>query len=187
REFANGPVWFVGHSVSAMIGMLANIKAPELFAAQIMIGPSPCYVNQGDYIGGFSQADIDGLLDALEGNFLGWSSNMAPAIIGAPNQPELATELTNSFCRTDPTIAKQFAQVTFRSDIRARLPELSAPTLIVQCNDDFIAPVAVGTYMATQIPNSTLEVIENIGHCPHLSAPSATADAMDRFLRTNAD
>ena len=181
-EFATGPVLFCGHSVSSMIGMLANIKAPDKFAAQIMIGPSPCYINDGEYIGGFSRGDIEGLLDTLEANYLGWSSNMAPAIMGAPDRPELAIELTNSFCRTDPEIAKQFARVTFLSDNRADLPRLQAPTLIVQCDDDMIAPKVVGEYMHRMIPNSTLAVIKNVGHCPHLSAPGPCVEAIDAFL-----
>jgi sigma-B regulation protein RsbQ len=182
REFAEGPVIFVGHSVSAMIGMLANLKEPARFAAQIMIGPSPCYINEGEYVGGFSRSDIESLLETLESNYLGWSSNMAPAIMGAPEQPELATELTNSFCRTDPEIAKQFARVTFLSDLRAELPRLEAPTLIVQCSDDLIAPVSVGQYMARVLPRATLSIVQNVGHCPHLSAPCASTDAMDAFL-----
>ncbi len=181
-EFARGPVLFVGHSVSSRIGMLANIKAPDKFAAQIMIGPSPCYINDGEYIGGFSRGDIEGLLDTLDSNYLGWSSTMAPAIMGAPDQPQLAEELTNSFCRTDPEIAKHFARVTFLSDHRADLPKLTAPTLIIQCNDDLIAPVAVGEYMHKMIPRNTLSIIENIGHCPHLSAPSESVNAIDTFL-----
>jgi sigma-B regulation protein RsbQ len=182
EEYAEGPTVFVGHSVSAMIGLLANLSAPSRFAAQIMIGPSPCYINDGDYIGGFTRRDIDGLLDTLDSNYLGWSSNMAPAIMGAPEQPELAVELTNSFCRTDPGIAKQFARVTFLSDVRAELPRLTAPTLIVQCDDDLIAPVAVGEYMQRVLPRSTLAIVRNVGHCPHLSAPSACTEAMDGFL-----
>lgn len=184
-ELARGPALFVGHSVSAMIGMLANLKAPKRFAAQLMIGPSPCYINDGDYIGGFTREDIDGLLGALESNYLGWSSTMAPTIMGAPGQPELAVELTNSFCRTDPEIAKQFARVTFLTDLRSRLPELKAPTLIIQCNDDLIAPVTVGEYMHRKLPNSTLSIIENVGHCPHLSAPSSSAAAIDAFLSSH--
>jgi sigma-B regulation protein RsbQ len=184
RELNHGPVVFVGHSVSAMIGMLASLKAPELFAAHVMIGPSPCYINDGDYHGGFSRSDIDSLLETLESNYLGWSSNMAPAIMGAPEQPELGKELTNSFCRTDPEIAKQFARVTFLSDTRAQLPLLKGPTLVIQCNDDIIAPVSVGEYLARQLPRSTLRVIDNVGHCPHLSSPSQCAAAMDEFLAT---
>lgn len=182
EEFAQGPVVFVGHSVSAMIGLLANLKTPERFAAQVMVGPSPCYVNDGDYFGGFERQDIEGLLETLESNYLGWSSNMAPAIMGAPEQPELAEELTNSFCRTDPEIAKHFARVTFMADNRADLPKLKTPTLILQCSDDIIAPRAVGDYLHRVLPDATLEVIENFGHCPHLSAPGASADAIDRFL-----
>jgi len=181
-EAAVGPVIFVGHSVSAMIGVLADLKAPGRFAAHMMIGPSPCYINDGDYVGGFTRDDIDSLLETLESNYLGWSSAMAPAIMGAPDQPELGVELTNSFCRTDPEIAKHFARVTFLSDNRADLPSLQTPTLIVQCSDDLIAPRAVGDYMHRVLPRSTLRVIANVGHCPHLSEPSACADAMHEFL-----
>jgi sigma-B regulation protein RsbQ len=182
REFSSGPAIFVGHSVSAMIGMLANLQDPSLFAAQIMIGPSPSYINDGEYVGGFDKADIESLLDTLQGNYLGWSSTMAPVIMGAPNQPELGAELTNSFCRTDPEIAKQFARVTFLSDNRADLARLSVPTLILQCTDDIIAPVAVGEFLHRTWPNSTLSLIDNVGHCPHLSAPSASSMAIDAFL-----
>jgi sigma-B regulation protein RsbQ len=182
REFGEGPAIFVGHSVSAMIGMLANLKEPKPFAAQIMIGPSPCYINDGDYVGGFSRKDIESLLETLESNYLGWSSNMAPAIMGAPEQPELGVELTNSFCRTDPDIAKHFARVTFLSDNRVDVPKLETPTLILQCHDDLIAPVSVGEYMHRHLPRSTLSVIENVGHCPHLSAPSLSTRAIDSFL-----
>ena len=147
-----------------------------------MVGPSPCYIDDGDYRGGFSRADIDGLLQMLESNYLGWSSSMAPAIMGAPDQPELGVELTNSFCRTDPQIAEQFARVTFLSDHRAELAKLNTPTLILQCSEDIIAPVAVGEYMHRVLPRSTLKIIDNVGHCPHLSAPSASTAAIDDFL-----
>ena len=183
RELDDGtPSIFVGHSVSAMIGLLAAIAEPSRFAAHIMIGPSPSYINDGDYVGGFSRGDIESLLDTLDNNYLGWASNMAPAIMGAPSQPELGIELTNSFCRTDPEVAKHFAHVTFLSDVRAELPKLSAPTLILQCHDDLIAPMAVGEHMHRVLPDSTLAVIENVGHCPHLSAPSASSAAIDAFL-----
>jgi len=182
REFSRGPAIFVGHSVSAMIGLLADLKTASLFAAHAMIGPSPCYINDGDYVGGFSRQDIESLLETLESNYLGWSSNMAPVIMGAPDQPELRLELTNSFCRTDPEIAKQFARVTFLSDNRAQLPLLATPTLIVQCNDDIIAPVSVGDYLKQKLPRSTLRVIDNVGHCPHISSPGQCARAMDEFL-----
>ncbi|MBA2675852.1 alpha/beta hydrolase [Ramlibacter sp.] len=173
---------FVGHSVSAMIGLLADVKAPNRFAGHAMIGPSPSYINDGDYVGGFERQDIEGLLEALESNYLGWSSNMAPAIMGAPDQPELGEELTNSFCRTDPEIAKQFARVTFLSDHRADLPLLKTPALILQCSDDMLAPLVVGEYLHRTLPNSTLRIIENVGHCPHLSAPGASVAAIQEFL-----
>jgi len=182
REFGQGRSIFVGHSVSAMIGMLADLASPGLFAGHAMIGPSPCYVNDGDYVGGFSREDVDSLLRTLEGNYLGWSSNMAPVIMGAPGQPELGAELSNSFCRTDPDIAARFARATFLSDHRAELSRLTTPTLILQCDDDIIAPVAVGEYMARTLPDAEMVVIDNVGHCPHLSAPGASAEAIDAFL-----
>lgn len=178
----DAPAICVGHSVSAMIGLLADLKCHDRFLAQIMIGPSPCYVNDGDYVGGFERADIESLLETMESNYLGWSSNIAPAIMGAPEQPQLAEELTNSFCRTDPEIAKQFARVTFLSDHRADVPKLQTPTLVLQCSDDIIAPRTVGEYLQRTLPNCTLRVIENVGHCPHLSAPSASEAAMKQFL-----
>jgi sigma-B regulation protein RsbQ len=187
NEFSTGPTVFVGHSVSAMIGLLAGIEAPEKFAAHVMVGPSPCYVNDGEYIGGFERQDIDSLLDTLESNYLGWASNMAPAIMGVPERPELGIELTNSFCRTDPDIAKQFARVTFLSDHRADVPKLTAPTLIIQSTEDLIAPVIVGEYLHHTLPKSTLRIVENVGHCPHLSAPHASIDAMDEFLAALTD
>jgi sigma-B regulation protein RsbQ len=184
EQFGNGAVIFVGHSVSAMVGMLASLRKPELFVAHVMIGPSPCYVNDAGYVGGFERQDIDSLLEMLESNYLGWSSSMAPAIMGAPEQPELALELTNSFCRTDPEIAKQFARVTFLSDNRKDVAKLTAPTLIIQSTEDIIAPVSVGQYLHDTLPNSMLRLVDNVGHCPHLSAPGPSADAIDEFLAT---
>jgi sigma-B regulation protein RsbQ len=147
-----------------------------------MVGPSPCYINDGDYIGGFERQDIEGLLETLENNYLGWSSSMAPVIMGAPQQPELGVELTNSFCRTDPEIAKQFARVTFLSDHRSDVAQLNTPALILQCSDDLIAPVAVGEFMRRILPKGRLKLIQNVGHCPHLSSPSASSTAIDDFL-----
>jgi sigma-B regulation protein RsbQ len=181
-ECADGPVIFVGHSVSTMIGLLATIKAPERFAAQVMVGPSPCYINDEDYLGGFARADIDELLETMEANYLGWSSNLAPAIMGAPNQPELGQELTASFCRNDPDIAKHFARATFLSDHRADVPKSTVPALILQCSDDIVAPRTVGDYLHRHLPNSKLHVIENVGHCPHMSAPTESSHAIEAFL-----
>ena len=181
-EVADRPCVFVGHSVSAMIGMLAAIEEPQRFASLVMIGPSPCYVNDGDYVGGFSREDIGSLLDTLDSNYLGWASAMAPAIMGAPQKPELSEELKNSFCATDPNIAKHFARVTFLSDNRADLPKLTRPSLILQCSDDIIAPLSVGDYLHKNLKNSKLQIVENTGHCPHLSAPEPIIAAMNAFL-----
>lgn len=181
-EFATSPVVFVGHSVSAMIGLLAGVAAPERFAAHVMIGPSPRYVNEGAYVGGFSRPDIDSLLDTLDSNYLGWASAMAPRIMGAPDQPELGVELTNSFCATDPEIARHFARVTFLSDNRADVPRLATRALVLQNSDDLIAPLPVGEYLRATLPRGELRVIDNIGHCPHLSAPAAITEAIDAFL-----
>ncbi|MDB5779198.1 MAG: alpha/beta hydrolase fold protein [Polaromonas sp.] len=182
REFGQGPVMFVGHSVSAMIGLLADLKAPGRIAAHLMISPSPCFINDGDYIGGFEREDIDALLSTMEHNYFAWSSTMAPVIMGAPDKPELGAELTKSFCRTDPEIAKQFGRVTFLSDCRAQLPRLKTPALVIQCSDDLIAPLSVGDYMRETLPHGTLKVVENTGHCPHLSAPGAITEAINDFL-----
>jgi sigma-B regulation protein RsbQ len=174
---------FVGHSVSAMIGVLAAIREPERFAKQIMVGPSPCYLNEGAYRGGFSYEDIMGLLDSLESNYLGWSSQMAPIIMGNADQPELGEELNNSFCRTNPDIAQHFARVTFLSDNRSDLPKFHVPSLILQCQQDAIAPLEVGTYLHQQLKGSNLTVLKATGHCPHLSAPEETIASMKAFLQ----
>jgi len=183
EQYASGPVILVGHSVSAMVGALADRLSPGRVTAHVMIGPSPCYIDSQDYVGGFQLADIHSLLDTLDSNYLGWSSTMAPVIMGAPGQPALSEELTNSFCRTEPEIAKQFARVTFLSDNRQDVAGLTTPTLILQSTDDLIAPVAVGDYLHSVLPNSTLCRVANVGHCPHMSAPGACSEAMDAFLQ----
>jgi sigma-B regulation protein RsbQ len=173
---------FVGHSVSAMIGALASIAEPERFSSLVMIGPSPRYVDDEGYIGGFSREDIEGLLESLDSNYLGWSTAMAPVIMGNPDRPELGTELANSFCRTDPEIARHFARVTFLSDNRADLPGVPVRSLVLQCSDDAIAPRAVGEYVARQLPASELVLMEATGHCPNLSAPEETIAAIRAFV-----
>jgi sigma-B regulation protein RsbQ len=182
RELELTDVVFVGHSVSAMIGVLAFEQAPELFGALVMVGPSPRYVNDDDYTGGFSRADIAGLLDSLESNHLGWSAQMAPVIMGNPDRPELGEELTSSFCRTDPAVASQFARVTFLSDNRADLSAVTVPTLVLQCSDDVIAPEVVGRYVHDAIPGSVFTKLAATGHCPNLSAPEETTAAIRAFL-----
>ena len=181
-ELNIGPVIFVGHSVSAMIGAIAAIKAPHLFASLIMVSPSPCYINDGDYVGGFSSTQIDELLQAMDNNHLGWSVAMAPVIMGNADRPELGDELANSFCRTDPAIAREFARATFLTDKRDILSTIHTPTLILQCSNDVIAPVEVGEYMHRNIANSELVIMNATGHCPNLSAPEETIRAMKDFL-----
>jgi sigma-B regulation protein RsbQ len=166
-----------------MIGVLAATQQPERFGGLVLVGPSPRYLNDDGYVGGFSQQDVAELLDALDSNYLGWSSAMAPAIMGNPDRPELATELTNSFCRTDPTIASQFARVTFLSDNRDDLAAVRVPTLVLQCSDDIIAPTAVGDYIHARILGSELVRLKATGHCPNLSAPDETTAAVLDFLR----
>jgi sigma-B regulation protein RsbQ len=174
---------FVGHSVSAMIGVLADLAAPELFDRLVLIGPSPRYVDDEGYAGGFSEADVRELLESLESNYLGWSSVMAPVIVGNPDRPELGAELTDSFCRADPDLARRFAEVTFLGDNRRDLPRVQTPTLVLQCRDDVIAPEAVGRYVAEAMPHAELVVLEATGHCPNLSAPEQTVAAMLPFVR----
>ncbi len=173
---------FVGHSVSAMIGILAARSAPELFDRLVLIGPSPCYINDGDYRGGFERSDIDELMTFMDSNFLGWSAALTPQIMGNADRPELAEELNNSFCRTDPDIAKQFARVTFLSDNRKDLDGVELPVLILQCSSDLIAPDQVGEYVHARLPGSSLIKLKATGHCPNLSAPEETVDAIRAWI-----
>jgi sigma-B regulation protein RsbQ len=173
---------FVGHSVSAMIGILATLKVPGMFGQLVLVGPSARYIDEGDYVGGFNEKQIAELLEFLEDNHMGWSAAMAPSIMGNPDRPELGEELTNSFCRTDPDIARAFARVTFTSDNRADLPKISVPTLILQCKEDIIASMEVGEFVHRQIPGSTMVVLDATGHCPNLSAPREVVSAIQAFV-----
>jgi sigma-B regulation protein RsbQ len=182
RELELTDVVFVGHSVSAMIGVLAYLQAPELFGALVMVGPSARYVDDVDYAGGFSRDQIRELLENLDANHLGWSATMAPVIMGRPDRPELAEELTNSFCRTNPDVARQFARVSFLSDNRADLPRVQVPTLVLQCAEDVIAPESAGRYVHEHVPGSVFTQLAATGHCPNLSAPEETTAAIRAFL-----
>ena len=181
-ELDVAPVTFVGHSVSSMVGALASIESPSSFENIVMIGPSPCYINDEPYMGGFNRADIDDLLQLLDSNHMGWSAMMAPVIMGNPDRPELAGELEASFCRTNPIFAQHFARVTFLSDNRSDLPKVTTRTLILQCDEDAIAPAAVGRYVHEAVPGSELVIMNAKGHCPHLSSPGEVTEAIERFL-----
>jgi len=182
RDLDLSDVVYVGHSVSAMIGVLAAAAEPDRFGRLVLIGPSPRYIDDVDYVGGFSREDIDGLLESLDSNYLGWSSAMAPVIMGNDDRPELSEELTNSFCRTDPEIAAHFARVTFLSDNRQDLSRAPTRSLVLQCAEDVIAPQAVGEYVHDRLPNSSYVELNATGHCPNLSAPEETIASMKAFL-----
>ncbi|MET9494372.1 alpha/beta hydrolase [Streptomyces sp. NPDC006552] len=175
-------VTFVGHSVSAMVGVLAAAKAPERFSRLVMVAPSPCYIDDDGYRGGFTADDIEELLESLESNYLGWSAAMAPVIMGNADRPELGEELTASFCATDPDMARVFARTTFLSDSREDLKGVAVPTLVLECEQDVIAPREVGAYVHAAVPGSRLVTLAATGHCPQLSAPQATAEAITDFL-----
>lgn len=175
-------VIFVGHSVSSIIGLLAGISNPEMFSKIIMIGPSPCYLNDGNYKGGFDRFEIQDILKAMDENYEAWASFLAPKIMGNPDKPELGEELKESFCSTDPEIAKQFARVTFFGDNREDLKKVKVPVLLMQCSNDILVPLEVGEYCKRNIMNSKLQVLKATGHCPHLSAPEETIKVIKNYL-----
>ncbi|WP_425075014.1 alpha/beta fold hydrolase [Sagittula sp. S175] len=179
-----GDVIAVGHSISAMTIGLAATRRPDLIARLVMVCPSPSYIDDGTYKGGFTQEDLLDLINVLESNYLGWARQMAPQIMGVPARPDLGVELTDSFCRTDPDIARHFAKVTFLQDHRAEVKKLSHPTLIIQCRDDIIVPPEVGEWMVENMHDARLTVLDATGHCPHMSAPALTSDAILRFVRS---
>jgi sigma-B regulation protein RsbQ len=173
---------FVGHSVSAVVGLLASIQAPERFARHILIGPSPCYINDGEYVGGFERKDIEGLLDMMEKNYIGWATFLAPVVMKNEDRPDLTRELEESFCSTDPRVTRNFAMATFLSDNRADLPKVTVPSLVMQCTEDAIAPIAVGEYVSRVLPDSTFRLMKATGHCPHMSHPDETIALMKEYL-----
>lgn len=175
-------VIFIGHSVSSMIGLLAAIERPDLFSKLIMVGPSPCYINQENYKGGFERKDIEELLDTMEKNYIGWSNFLAPNIMGNNDRPELGEELAESFCSTDPVIARRFAEATFFSDNRKDLHKTKIPSLILQCSQDIIAPLEVGEYLSKNLSGSTLRIMKATGHCPHMSEPAETISLIQEYL-----
>ena len=175
-------VIFVGHSVSSMVGVLAANREPERFAKLIMVGPSPRYINDDGYVGGFERADIEGLLDLMDKNYIGWANFLAPVIMKNEERPELTRELHESFCSTDPKITRRFAETTFFADNRADLAQVQVPSLILQCSEDAIAPVEVGSYLHRTMPQTTLHFLKATGHCPHVSHPEETIEAIKSYL-----
>ena len=176
-------VVFVGHSVSGVVGMLASIREPERFDRLILVGPSPCYINDPPaYVGGFERADIEGLFDVMEKNYIGWANFLAPVVMKNQERPELTRELEESFCSTDPRIARRFAEATFFSDNRSDVPRVTIPSLIMQCSEDAIAPLGVGDYLHRHLPQSTLRVMKATGHCPHMSHPDETIQIIKEYL-----
>lgn len=174
---------FVGHSVSSMIGVLAAIEQPHIFSSMIFIGPSARYINDVDYLGGFSQEDLEGLLDVMDSNYIGWANFLAPVVMKNGDRPELTEELEESFCSTDPIITRKFAEVTFFSDNRDDLANLNMPCLVLQCSEDAIAPDEVGLYVHQQIKGSKFEKMQATGHCPHMSHPEETIELIQKFLK----
>jgi sigma-B regulation protein RsbQ len=183
RALALDDAIVVGHSVSAMVGVIAANREPERFAQLILVGPSPRYINDDGYVGGFEKKDIEELLETMERNYIGWANNLAPAIVGNPDRPHLGAELVDSFCSTDPVIARRFAEATFLSDHRSDLPKAKVPSLILQCSSDIIAPNAVGEYMHAVMPLSQLRVMKATGHCPHMSHPEETIQLIQEYLK----
>jgi sigma-B regulation protein RsbQ len=175
-------VIFVGHSVSSMVGVLAANREPDRFSRLIMVGPSPRYINDAGYVGGFERPDIEGLLDLMDRNYIGWANFLAPVIMKNEERPELTSELNASFCSTDPKITRRFAETTFFADNRADLPHVRVPSLILQCVEDAIAPIEVGNYLHRTLPGSTLRVMKATGHCPHISHPEETIEAIRSYL-----
>lgn len=183
RSLGLEDVILVGHSVGAMIGVLSVIQAPELFQKLVLIGPSPCYLNDSGYFGGFERADVQAMLQVMQADFQSWAHDFAPFIMGNPDSPSLGLELIESFCRADSAIAKEFARVTFLSDNRADLAKLRIKTLVLQCSEDMIAPAEVGAFVQQRVPDATLVTLRATGHCPHLSAPMETLAAIEDFLQ----
>ncbi|HEV7763829.1 MAG TPA: alpha/beta hydrolase [Thermoanaerobaculia bacterium] len=177
---------FVGHSVSCMIGLLAAKREPSRFRELVMVSPSPRYINDSDYVGGFERADVEGLLELMDKNFIGWANFLAPVVMKNPDRPELGAELEASFCSTDPKIARRFAETTFLGDNRDDLADAPVPSLVLQCAEDAIAPVEVGHYLARHLPDSTLRLLKATGHCPHMSHPEETIAAIREYLDSRA-
>ncbi len=184
RELELSDIVLVAHSVATMMAIEAAIKDSERFRRLVLVAPSPSYIDDPaeGYVGGFTQQDIDGLLESLDSNYFAWSASLAPIVMGNPDTPGLTDELEASFCRTNPDTARNFARVSFLSDIRSHLTELGVPALILQCSDDMLAPPEVGRYLNRRLAGSTLVELAATGHVPQASAPEETAQAILQYL-----
>ena len=172
----------MGHSISATTAILAANARPERFRALVLVAPTPSFIDDGDYRGGFSREDVEGLTEMMDANYLGWSQQMAPTIAGQSHGEPAADDLTQSFCRTDPRIAQHFARVTFFADCREDMKRLATPSLILHCDDDPLVPMEVADWMSENVPQSRMEILSVTGHCPHMTAPDPTIQAMRRYL-----
>jgi sigma-B regulation protein RsbQ len=184
-ELGLDDVTVVGHSVSSMIGVLAHIAAPSVVSRLVLVSPSARYLDDGDYRGGFGPADIDDLLEMMDRNHLGWQTPLSGLVAGADHD-EARVELEDTFCRTQPEIAAQFAAVTFRGDNRSDLEQVTAPALVLQVRDDAIAPMSAGEFVSEHVTGSRLVVLETRGHAPHLSDPLDVVAAIGEFLSVPA-
>lgn len=179
-------ITLVGHSVSSMIGLIASVKAPQYFENIVMVCPSPCFLNQPpDYLGGFDRADLEELIELMDKNYIGWANYLGPLVMGAENSVEMIKELSDSFCSTDPIIAKTFAKATFFSDLRNLLPQAKHPALILQSGTDALAATSIGVFMHDSMPNSELKVIEAEGHCLHMTHPNEVNRSIIDFAQTD--
>ena len=172
----------IGHSVGATIASLASSLCPTRISGLALVAPSPFFMNDGDYIGGFARETLDGLVDLMEQNFFGWTGQVTPLIAGDGDTGPATTELSESFCRTDPDIAKHFGRVTFLSDHRADMKLVTTQAIIIQCAHDTLAPVTVGHWLFGNMRDAQLAVIDATGHCPHLTAAEITTDQIRAFL-----
>lgn len=174
-------VIFVGHSVSCSAGILASLIKPDLFRCLILVGPTPCFLNQSpEYLGGFESEDLEELLALMDQNFIGWANYLAPVVAGS--EYGISGELSESFCSTDPLTAKIFARTTFFADNRAEFKKIVCPSLILQHKEDALVPLNVGSFMQKTMANNTYMELNVKGHCAHMSHPNLVVAAIDRYL-----
>jgi sigma-B regulation protein RsbQ len=177
-------VSIIGHSVSSIIAGITSTHVGDRISDITMICPSPCFMNlPPDYVGGFERDDLEELINLMDKNYIGWANYLAPLVMGAGHSSELIGELSGSFCSTDPIVAKTFAKATFFSDYRSLLKDILTPALILQSDKDSLASPEVGKYMAENIPDSQLELIQAEGHCLHMTDPDLIIPLLINFIQ----